>query len=161
MLLAVQIVQCVGNLVNIPHGLFHRQALHIRIAHLVRQGASGQVLHDVVNRPVLLEHVADVDDVGVVYVQQVPGYSDELALVLVHLLVAVLCRHGDITSVVASHAPVAHEELLDGNFHLHAHVTLLSRKSGSNLSQVCYAKTSLSQHFVNSVSSVPQRASRP
>ena len=80
----VHVIQGLGNLQSVTHGIFFRQTA--LILQQVAQGTVTQELHDVIDGVVLLEHVSHMHNVGMVQLCQVMGLLDKLLAVLIYLV---------------------------------------------------------------------------
>ena len=112
-LVLVDKAECVGYLEDIARGFgFAEVALAF---YLVMERAVLCVLHDVVGRAVLLEHVNDAYDIGVLQFGNVARLLEKLIAVAFNELAAAFGGNRDMVCVGIAHAEILHEELLDGH----------------------------------------------
>ena len=73
------------------------------------------VLHDVVGRAVLLEHVNDAYDIGVLQFGNVARLLEKLIAVALNELAAAFGGNRHMVGIGIAHAEILHKELLDGH----------------------------------------------
>ena len=119
-LTGMDIAQGIGNLARVAQGISLREAT--LALHQVGQGAVFKIFHHIVGRTVLLKHIIDADDVGMLQASDVLRLLDKFITKLCHHFLATLGTDRYVRGIGIAVAILAHEELLDGHAAVQAHL---------------------------------------
>ena len=102
---------------------------------LVPQRTADEVVHHVIRSPILLEHVQNADDMGMIQRGDQFRLTNELAEILQHQRTVRLDRHIDLHGIRYALARVLHEELLQRNLPSQIHLLRFVRDSEPALTE--------------------------